>query len=185
MLVLKREGTALGDAKIEPPLGENVDRRDIFRDLNGIAKGDQHRRGAEPYAARDSREIGEQCQDRRAHGVRVEMMFGDPGFVYAEGFRVLDIARLHVETAGKVALVVFVGAKDADAHRRALVCMASPLGARPIALMRGRPRKRFGSPQPRSAGSDGPPTREPLAYASQGPRETDRRRSREGMQEII
>ena len=145
MLVLKREGTALGDAEIEPPVGENVDRRDVFRDLNGIAKGDQHRRRAESYAARDAREIGEQRQDRRAHGVRVEMMFGDPGFVYAERFGVLDIARLHVETAGEVALVVFIGAKDADAHRRALVCMASPW-ARPFALMRGRPRRRSGPP---------------------------------------
>ena len=93
----------------------------------------------------DAREIGEQRENRRAHGVRVEMMFGDPGFVYAERFRVLDVARLHVETAGEVALVVFVSAKDADAHRRALVCMASPW-ARPFPLMRWRPRERSGPP---------------------------------------
>ena len=100
---------------------------------------------AEPslYALGHTREISEQREDRRAHGVRVEMMFGHPGFVYPERFRVLNVAGLHVETAGKVALVVFVGAKDADAHRRALVCMASPW-AWPFPLMRGHPRERIG-----------------------------------------
>ena len=57
MFVLDREGATLCDAKIKPAFREDVDRRHVFGDLNGIAKGQQHRGGAEPKTRRFRRQI--------------------------------------------------------------------------------------------------------------------------------
>src|SRR5208283_5817042 len=116
MFVLDRERAALCDAEIKPAFREDVDRRHVFGDLNGIAKGQQHRRGAEPKARRFRRQIRQNGETGWARSVGVEMVFGDPGFV--ETKRLDELNELRLLGIGRTVIVmrVLIGAEKSRSH---------------------------------------------------------------------
>src|SRR5208283_5410487 len=139
MFVLDREGAALCDAKIKPAFREDVDRCHVFGDLNGIAKGQQHRRGAEPKARRFRRQIRQKGETGWARSVGVEMVFGDPGFV--ETKRLDELNKLRLLGIGRTVIVmrVLIGAEKSRSHTWAPYQLVRCWFAEPMAPGLGRP----------------------------------------------
>ena len=94
--------------EIDPAVGEQIERRPLLGDANGMMQRRHRHRGREPDALGIGGDVGQHQVRTRQHAERIEMMLADPGRMHAE---LVGIERLGGDVGDELirrTIVVFV-----------------------------------------------------------------------------
>ena len=82
---------AAADAEVQPPAAQQIHRRRLLSQLDGIVEGEHSHAGAQADLLGNPRQIGQQRQCGRDDSVAGEMVLRDPHRIEAQRFGVADL----------------------------------------------------------------------------------------------
>src|SRR5262249_34802386 len=111
---------ALADAKIEPPVRQQIERRRLLGEQGRVVPGQYQDRGAEPHRRRLCRQVGQEIDRRRDLTEPGEMVLDEEDAVKAKRLGladIVDVIGVDAAVAGLLARVGAGAAKKPELHR--------------------------------------------------------------------